>query len=65
MKLQVNQKGSWRNVLERIESKDQFIAVCEAVTPLPAVLTNTTFRVIEDDGDVVAYLESNGEWVRK
>lgn len=57
MKLQVNQRGSWRNVVEFGDDKATFMKVAEAVLPLVNELgKSANWRIVENDGlSVVAY----------
>jgi len=64
MKLQVNQKGSWRNVVEFEDSREKFIAVAEAARPLARALgTSATWRIVDAADTVLGYCESTDfEW---
>lgn len=63
MKIQVNQRGSWRNFVsfdaEGGDGRDRFLQVGGAVEPLARVLgERTSWRITEDDGAVIAYLDA-------
>lgn len=66
MKLQINQLGSWRNVVSFDDDKETFVAVGNAVVPLARILgKSASWRITEDNGEVIAYCEApNFTWVK-
>lgn len=66
MKLQLNQSGSWRNVVEFEDSKERTLAVGDAAAELgKAVGGKIGFRLLDDDGDVMGYLSAPfSEWTK-
>lgn len=67
MKLQINQRGSWRNVVSFDNDKKTFIAIASAVVPVARILgKSASWRITEDDGwKVVAWCEAPSfRWVK-
>ena len=59
MKLQINQRGSWRHVADFPDMPGTFAAIRTSVIPLAQVMsTAAKWRVLDDKQQVVAYLDA-------
>lgn len=58
MKLQINEKGSWRNMVEFPDDREKMMDVGDAAAVLgKAVGGKATFRMLDATGEVLGYLE--------